>query len=356
MSELLVGPIPAETEATCADCAMVVDTPCAQPGYLPEAKCCTFFPRIPNFIVGRLLADGSLHAGPIGAWFHATIDGEAPPTRVDNPGLLNGSDVTPMGLAPPATYLLVYNASHAAFGKTHALRCPFFLPQESKQCAIWRHRNAVCSTFFCKHGRAAVGKRFWSSLLRLLGLVEHELALWCVLKMGPEAHVIELLEDDLTLGTARTLDRHQVDGGTNPDRTRAAWAGLGAHRDFFLECGQMVAGLSWSDVARACGPRVAAQAEVLQEAHEKLLSSDLPPRLELGSFMLEDHGVETSRLVTYSPNDPLVVPSVLLGVLHHFDGRPVEQALEAIRSQEMMELEPDLVRRLVDFDVLKEVP
>ena len=60
MDALLEGPIPAETNATCHDCAM---SPPAEeaPGstflFKPASKCCTYWPALPNFLVGRILAD-----------------------------------------------------------------------------------------------------------------------------------------------------------------------------------------------------------------------------------------------------------------------------------------------------------
>src|SRR6185295_2757976 len=53
--------IPVETRATCSDCAM-----CLKPGqqaipgmdyFKPNAKCCSYFPKLPNYLVGGLLSD-----------------------------------------------------------------------------------------------------------------------------------------------------------------------------------------------------------------------------------------------------------------------------------------------------------
>ncbi len=61
MEQILTGPIPEETEATCEHCAMCVQAH-TRPTislYLfnPQTKCCTYMPRLPNFLVGRILED-----------------------------------------------------------------------------------------------------------------------------------------------------------------------------------------------------------------------------------------------------------------------------------------------------------
>src|SRR5512134_3109981 len=59
--DLLGSEIPSETRATCHDCAM-----CESDGdhqnrgsklFNPQSKCCTYLPRLPNFLVGMILKD-----------------------------------------------------------------------------------------------------------------------------------------------------------------------------------------------------------------------------------------------------------------------------------------------------------
>src|SRR5262245_36081364 len=54
--ELLDGPVPRETEATCDNCAMLVEGGVAA-GFNTDTKCCTFLPELHNFLVGAILAD-----------------------------------------------------------------------------------------------------------------------------------------------------------------------------------------------------------------------------------------------------------------------------------------------------------
>jgi hypothetical protein len=58
------------------------------------------------------------------------------------------------------------------------------------------------------------------------------------------------------------------------------------------------------------------------------------------------------RISTYSGYDPLEVPNQVMELLPYFDGRPTEEALAAIADERGIRLEPDLVRKLVDFMLL----
>ncbi len=138
MDELLAGPIPPETDATCEDCAMAPKEGEPPPSdgtfFDRNVKCCGYVPELPNFLVGRILAD-------------------------DNPDMATGQAttrqriqarfaVTPLGLGQPPIYALLYQHSGAAFGQSRTMRCPHYVEEKWGICSIWRHRNSVCVTYF----------------------------------------------------------------------------------------------------------------------------------------------------------------------------------------------------------------
>src|SRR5436190_23566607 len=61
MRDLLKGAVSGEPEATCDDCAMCPSAgtaPAASTLYFnPDAKCCTYIPELPNYLVGRILSE-----------------------------------------------------------------------------------------------------------------------------------------------------------------------------------------------------------------------------------------------------------------------------------------------------------
>ena len=116
----------------------------------------------------------------------------------------------------------------------------------------------------------------------------------------------------------------------------------------------MVNDLRWDDVARIGGASVEALARVTVDSYHRHGDEGLPPRLVVGAFQTVATGRARVRVVTYSAFDPLELPRLLVDVLPYFDGRPTSQALGQIRAQRGINVQPDLVRRLVDFGVLVE--
>src|SRR5947208_9693702 len=106
-SQFLSGAIPAETEATCSDCAMLCGTPvkaqpaAAAPFFDPSTKCCTYLPVLPNFLVGRMLTDDS----PEFTRGRVTLEAR----------LAEGIAVTPLGIGRGAEYELLYATSGKSF-------------------------------------------------------------------------------------------------------------------------------------------------------------------------------------------------------------------------------------------------
>ncbi|MEO8431057.1 MAG: hypothetical protein ABI592_06065 [Acidobacteriota bacterium] len=341
---LLRGPIPAETRATCDDCAM-----CAPPGappdegnyFSPRTKCCTYVPTVPNFLVGRALEDGdfAFSAG------RATLE-----RRLDE-----GVGVHPLGVQAPARFSVLYDAGGpAAFGRAETLRCPHYLEEAGGRCGIWKHRNAICATWFCKYERGAVGMAFWDRLRDLLKEVEWALSTWCVLESGLDAAALEsVFPPKPRPGTKLPMSAADVDGRPDPASARKVWGQwLGREREFYRECGRRVGPLAWEDVARIGGADIAVQARMTRQAHAELLSEKLPERLTPGTFQILSASPEAVRIVGYTGADALDLPPEILQVLPYFQGQPTREALETIESELGIRVEEDLVRKLADFHIL----
>ena len=126
------APLPREERATCHDCAMCA--PDAPGGtFHPVTRCCTYVPRIPNFMLGRILADTD----------PAAEEGRATVLR----RLASGHGLSPLGLevvgADQAAYEKVIEEQ--SFGRSDELRCPHHL--SDGRCGIWKHRNGICATW-----------------------------------------------------------------------------------------------------------------------------------------------------------------------------------------------------------------
>src|SRR6266702_2052856 len=110
--------VPLESKATCDNCAMLEGAAGehARPVdgiprfFRPDTKCCTFHPRLPNYLVGAVLSDET----PGGAEGRRRVAARVA-SRVG---------VTPAWLHPPRTFSLLYDNARHAFGRAQGLRCP----------------------------------------------------------------------------------------------------------------------------------------------------------------------------------------------------------------------------------------
>jgi hypothetical protein len=345
---LLGGVIPAESEATCDRCAMLAPSATASTDtdgrdvaggdlfFDPRAKCCTYVPALPNFLVGRILLDRTSEA----ARGRATVEAR----------IAAGIGVTPAGLEQPPAFLLMYRNSHDVFGRGVALLCPHYLT-DTGRCGIWRHRQSVCSTWFCKYVRGAVGLQFWRTLRHLLDTVERGLTAHCVRTLDPGPGAV----GRLVIRPDAPLQVSAVDVGGTPDARahRAAWGRYaGREREFYEASARLVEPMTWPDVMRVAGADVALAAGLVQATYRALNSDALPERLREGAAVVESVDAEHVRLTTYNGLDPLEVPRELGDALHLFDGRPTRAALAALASSAGLTLERGVLRRLVDFEVL----
>ena len=327
---LLGGTLPEEQVATCHSCVM-------QAGEVPEgyrfradSKCCTYVPALPNFLVGAALRE--LPAGPA----RASLE-----RRLAEPAVC-----TPHGLYVGEDERRRYQAIVAAetFGRDPGLRCPHYLVESGGQCGIWRHRNGVCATWFCKHERGATSQRFWQALEALLTLVERELSHWCA---------CQLLYRTPAPGPTR-------DDGDQPDEL-PEWAAWLPHiDDYYRRAAALVDDLTWSEVQAIASPDFIPAAARLHAAYAALQPSAMPhPALVQlrrplipGLVRVSHRDPTSARIVTYSDSDPLELPTAIVDLLPRFDGRPTELVLAEL-AREGVVLGPELLGFLLDFEVLQ---
>ena len=342
LEALLGGPLPGESAATCQSCAMLPatgTTPDADALHFhPATKCCTYVPALPNFVVGRVLADTSAAGAAGRASLIARMGDRA--------------CMTPLGMDPPPSYLLTYERSAAdLFGRAPGLRCPHYLA-DSGGCGIWPHRMSVCATWFCKHDRGRRGLDFWSAVRDLLGAVERALAVHCVQALAPSAEAARRAVARRR-PTPTTISPAHL-GGVLPAGYHVEW-GRYARReaDFFLECARIVEALSWSDVLALGGAEAQLAADVARESYVALITATPPVAPRQGTLTVYALEGTTATCSGYSGTDPLHLPLPLLQVMRVFDGRPMPRAVAAARAAGV-DVDVDVVRRLVDFGMLEE--
>jgi hypothetical protein len=330
------GPIPRETVATCDHCVMLPaeNSPPDATFFLPAVKCCAYQPSLPSFLAGGVLADADPQMAPGRAALEKQIE-----RRVG---------VVPRGVMSSGVFHLLYTETPGALGRAPALRCPYL--SDGGDCGVWRHRPGVCATWFCKHVRGETGFRFWKLADKLFRAVESDLTIWCAAEMNTGSADLGSLEPE----TAPRPNVSELGGPLDAERYRELWGEWeGREREFYRACAKLVKPLGWDAVLGICGPRVRVLAQLVRDAYVHLASEAIPERLRLGPIVLASTGNGKYRVMSYSPYDPVIVPEQLVSVLRYFDGRPTEDALAAIQAERNISVDIRLVRRMVDFGLLK---
>ena len=315
--------VPAETKATCADCAMcegstqnvVAPVDGVRRLFRPDTKCCTYHPRLPNFLVGALLADPrpELAAG------RARVEAK----------LAHGAGVTPQWLRPPARYDLVYKSAQDAFGRAAALRCPYY-EGEQGACTIWPYREAVCSTFFCKYVAGADGRALWMSVKRYLSLAEAQLSRYALFKVAP---ALILANGDQLPAATTPLGPEEVDDRPPPPKAyRELWGEwAGREAELYRRCATEVAALTPDAFERLMGLDSDIHLAVLARLHAGATAPALPERPRLNPSLtvrwLADGSV---ALGFHSEYDALALPREAYLLLTEFRGA---ETLAAVRQR-----------------------
>lgn len=347
MDYLLQASIPEESEATCFDCAMCLTKKINRTPndhlFDSRAKCCTYVPKIPNFLAGSIFLDQDPEATKGRQAFEEYF--------------LQKGVVRPHGIFPHVEFSLEYTPRSELFGRNLEMRCPYYLEEEGGLCGIWRHRNAICSTWFCKHVRGAVGRKFWNTLRDLLRTVQIKLSYWCLHELKAGSEDFRQMFHWGTPDFITTLDRqiyfHQSVFGRPKDpvqflefRKREWGIWLDREKEFYQECSRLVSRLTWTDVESILGSAISDPAIRVKEAFSELRSPSIPEVLFPGNFKTVNLNDAEVRVWAYAEYDPIDLPKSVMDKVPHFDGRKTPDVLHGI------DLDLSVLRKLIDFEIL----
>ena len=233
--DLFDRPEVVETRATCDTCAMCNHgqiAPVAMDYFRPDAKCCTFHPGLANYLVGAIFAD--------------TSDELAEGRRRLRAKIAARIGVTPSFIASPRKYNVIYAAARGAgfFGRSKNMLCPYFDEENDGRCTVWRYRESVCSTYFCKYTAGKPGWQFWDTMKGYLSHVERSLAHYASVTVDPKVKEPKLERFVLTV--------EDVEDRAPNDADYASWWGtwLGREEEFYIECYKRVLVLQKAEFAK----------------------------------------------------------------------------------------------------------
>lgn len=284
--------LPRESLADCGACPMA-DRP-----FLPDVRCCTFHPVLPNFLTGRALDRGGVGAERIRA------------------RLEDADGLDRRGIGPPTGWKETYERDREeAFGRRRSWACPFWV-EGPLSCSVWADRNSTCRSWFCRHVDGAHGQRAWAA--------------WRKLGRGAESALARAAAEAV---------------GSEPPESAEAWA------EHYLACWRWVEGLD-DEAVRAL--RTEHLSELADGLTQVQLDPPMPPHPVPNVRSVTPEGDDVV-LVGYSDWQPGRFPKRIFGVLGQLDGIVSwEEAVERARA-EGVDVDADWGRQLFDLDLLREV-
>lgn len=156
-SEILSLSVP-ETRATCGHCLMSRSPIPRAERYEENLKCCTYYPFLPNFAVGAVLANESARYEMAKTTLRSFIE--------------QRRYSLPIGMLAPIRYQLEFKKRKKGdFGQREDWLCPYYNKGEN-QCSLWAYRGAVCTSFYCRSSFGSAGKKYWEQMSDYLSYVE----------------------------------------------------------------------------------------------------------------------------------------------------------------------------------------
>lgn len=263
LPEFFTAPFPEEKFASCSNCAMAGPTQPIERRFRGNLKCCTYFPFLPNYLVGGILEQP------------ADDDGSNRVRRL----ISEQVGIRPEGLSPSALYKLLYRSAIDGFGKSERLLCPYY-QTNTGGCSIWRYRDSVCSTYFCKSIAGRAGTEFWKELAGYLAYVQSSLSLFVLLELGMDTREF-LYEGRGTTPSAGKLTVADIDGKVVASDYRTLWASWPDDEvAFYREAFKLVAKLDNAAFSKICGVEQVARLDALRKRYRAVMH--VPPILRRG--------------------------------------------------------------------------
>ncbi|HEY8078297.1 MAG TPA: hypothetical protein VIF62_29415, partial [Labilithrix sp.] len=325
---------------TCDNCAMCdkgQEAHVPMEYFKPDLKCCTYDPLLPNYLVGAIFKDPD-----------PSLDEGRKRLRER---IATRMGVTPHRVSPPRKKTLHAISAQGAnfFGRSYAIVCPY-LEREKGLCTIWRHREAVCSTYYCKYTHGAVGYEHWRALKEFLGYVEYLLSQWAAKEVDPDTIEPQIKRGELTL--------EDLEDRPPEDETYAKWWGdkwVGREEEFYVKTYELVSQLSKIEFNRIVFARKESTQwlEAAIKKYDEASSPILPERLVRNKKIRERDAGEKLVISTYNRFDSFVIERDLFDVLGMLDPElSVEENLKKLDEEYGIELHPDLLRELYRQSVL----
>lgn len=314
--------VPVETLATCLDCAMCVkpNEP-AMPGveyFKPDAKCCTFFPKLPNYLVGGLLSDNSPEMAEGRRRVQEKIE-----ARIG---------INPYGVFPPKKYSLIHKyGNEQAFGRNQSLLCPYFV-KDNGTCSVWKFRESTCTTYYCKSVTGHDGQKFWSVLRAYLLHAQESLVWYALYKLNWD---VESISNHLNTYNSDSLGIPDLDDTPLPDEAYSKlwgeWAGR--EMEFFKRTHEIIRSVSQEEFVSFAGMNQRVFLKWLTKRRDEMISPKMPSIL-IRNPQLRVMPIGDEKYMVKTDTGFFMIENSLYQVLDLFDGKRTTAEVAKIVEEE----------------------
>lgn len=332
-----------EPRATCDNCAMCDHGQLApvDMGYFkPDLKCCTWQPVLANFLVGAIFSDPD----------PALEEGR----RRLREAIASRKGITPHAVMPTAKYLALYKLGRSqGFGRAQSLLCSYY-QEEGGLCTIWRYREAVCSTFFCKYQNGKSGFEYWNAVKMYLIHIESALAQVAVNTLDPSLPHVKPDQERLTA--------QELDDLPPLEALYSSWWGawVGREEEFYRACYETVQRMTPEEFTAKIDthPQTRGLLGVVDHRLDVVeRRTALPDRLVRAQDLKTREAGDNVVVASYSNSDSFSMDRELFDVLAKLDPKKtLAQNLTRLDQEDGVVLEPDLLQYLFTHGVIVEPP
>lgn len=254
--------IPAEVFTTCGNCPMTascrleMEEELSRP-FAPDTKCCTFIPKLPGYFAGAVFTDPEMEKGR-----------ELLRTRIRE-----RRGIFPQGIFPDKKYRLLYEYGRKhGFGKSSLLCCPYYVQGEFN-CSLWKYRESICATWFCKYLAGDAGRAFWYEMRDLFKLIQEKLTDYAIREMGLPIVPPYGIEEHLSYEDLEELPE-------NDREYLIRWQHWkGREEEFYIRCHELISQLPSWEFNRIMGPEYVEELKKSEEIYFSMVV--LPEYLKL---------------------------------------------------------------------------
>jgi hypothetical protein len=231
------------------------------------------------------------------------------------------------------------------------MMCPYFDSENGGRCTVWKYREAVCSTYFCKYEAGKPGYEFWDTMKAYLGHVEHSLSFFAASVVSRTT-----AEPKIERGTLTREDLEDI--GPNDADYASYWgngAWVGREEEFYIACYRRVMELPKADFERVVddAPDGRGMLARMEAKYDQIMDPTLPTHLVRAKNLTRRNTDENVVVTTYNPFDAFSIDKDLFDTLGMFrPNETLEENLTRLDEKHDIQLAPELVRYLFVHGVL----